>query len=185
MIEDIKKNAETRMKKCIESARTQLAKVRTGRAHPSLLDTIRVSHYGNDVPLSQVAAVAVSDSRMLVVTPWEKTMVGPIEKAIMASDLGLNPATSGMVIRVPLPALTEERRRDLTKVVKHEGEEARVAVRNVRRDAMNELKALLKDKKIAEDEERKAQDVVQKATDKFISEIDGMIKDKEKELMAI
>ena len=183
MIEDMKKNAETRMKKCIESARTQLAKVRTGRAHPSLLDTIRVSHYGNDVPLSQVAAVAVSDSRMLVVTPWEKTMVGPIEKAIMASDLGLNPATSGMVIRVPLPALTEERRRDLTKVVKHEGEEARVAVRNVRRDAMNELKALLKDKKIAE--ERKAQDVVQKATDKFISEIDGMIKDKEKELMAI
>jgi len=185
MIEDIKKDAQTRMGKSIESFKTDLAKIRTGRAHTSLLDTIHVSYYGSDAPLSQVANVSVADSRTLSVTPWEKDMVGPIEKAIMASDLGLNPATSGTVIRIPLPPLTEERRKDLIKVVRAEGENARIAVRNIRRDVLGDVKSLLKEKEISEDDERKAQDQIQKITDKFVADIDVILKEKEKELMEI
>ena len=158
MIDDIKKEAIARMAKSLDSLRQELVKLRTGRANPSLLDHVMVSYYGNDTPLSQVASVGVADARTLLVTPWEKNMVGPIEKAILKSDLGLNPASAGTTIRVPLPPLTEERRRDMVKIVRHEGEGARVAIRNIRRDANNQLKALLKDKKIPEDAERQAQD---------------------------
>lgn len=185
MIEDLKKDAEQRMRKSIESLKTDLAKVRTGRANASLLDTIHVDYYGSEMPLSQVANITVSDARTITVTPWEKAMVSAVEKAIMKSDLGLNPATSGTVIRVPLPPLTEERRRDLGKVVRNEGEGARVAVRNIRRDVLSDLKSLLKDKEITEDEERKAQEQVQKITDKYVAEIDEIVKQKEKELMEI
>lgn len=185
MIDDIKKEAIARMTKSLDSLKQELVKLRTGRANPSLLDHVVVSYYGNDTPLSQVASVSVADARTLLVTPWEKNMVGPIEKAILKSDLGLNPASAGTTIRVPLPPLTEERRRDMVKIVRHEGEGARVAIRNIRRDANNQLKALLKDKKIPEDAERQAQDEVQKLTDRHIQDVDKMLVAKEAELMEI
>ncbi|MEO6696568.1 MAG: ribosome recycling factor [Gammaproteobacteria bacterium] len=185
MINDIKNNATARMQKSLDSLKSELAKLRTGRAHPSLLEHITVEYYGNQVPLSQAANITSSDARTLTVTPWDKNMVQPIEKAILTSDLGLNPATSGAVIRVPLPALTEERRRDMIKVVRAEAEHGRVAIRNVRRDANNELKTLLKDKKISEDDERRAQEEIQKLTDKYIAETDKLLEVKEKELMEV
>ncbi len=185
MLEDIKKDAADRMAKCVAALKNELKKLRTGRASTSLLEHVRVDYYGSEVPLSQVANVAVEDSRTLTVVPWEKQMVPVIEKAIMKSDLGLNPATAGSVIRVPLPALTEERRRDLTKVVRHEGESARVAIRNVRRDVMHELKEMLKEKLVSEDVDRKAQEEVQKLTDKYVAEVDHVLAEKEKELMQV
>jgi ribosome recycling factor len=185
MLEDIKKDANERMNKCVASLKNELKKLRTGRAHTSLLEHIRVEYYGNDVPLQQVANLGVEDARTLTVTPWEKGMVQVIEKAIMKSDLGLMPATAGTVIRVPMPPLTEERRRDLTKVVRHEAENARVAVRNVRRDVMNELKEMLKEKLVSQDDDRRAQDEVQKLTDRHVAEIDQILAEKEKELMQV
>jgi ribosome recycling factor len=185
MIEDIKKDAAERMAKCVAALRNELKKLRTGRASTNLLEHLRVDYYGSEVPLQQVANVAVEDSRTLTVVPWEKQMVPVIEKAIMKSDLGLNPATAGSVIRVPLPALTEERRRDLSKVVRHEGENARVAIRNVRRDVMQELKEMLKEKLVSEDDDHRAQDEVQKLTDKYVGEVDQVIAEKEKELMQV
>jgi ribosome recycling factor len=185
MLEDIKKDAADRMAKCVAALKNELKKLRTGRASTSLLEHVRVDYYGSEVPLSQVANVSVEDSRTLTVVPWEKQMVPVIEKAIMKSDLGLNPATAGTVIRVPLPALTEERRRDLTKVVRHEGESARVAIRNVRRDVMQELKEMLKEKLVSEDVDRKAQEEVQKLTDKYVAEVDHVLAEKEKELMQV
>ncbi len=185
MINDIKKTAESKMQKTIEAFRHTLAKVRTGRAHAGLLDHITVDYYGSDTPINQVANVTLIDARTIGVQVWEKNMAAKVEKAIRDSDLGLNPMSMGEVIRVPMPALTEERRRDLTKVVKGEAEDARVAVRNVRRDANNDLKTLLKDKDITEDEERRAQDDIQKLTDKYVAEVDKLFAEKEKELMAI
>jgi ribosome recycling factor len=185
MLEDVKKDAVERMQKCVVAFRNELKRLRTGRAHPSLLDHIRVDYYGNDVPLNQVANVALEDARTITITPWEKTMVQVIEKAIMKSDLGLMPATAGTVIRVPMPPLTEERRRDLVKVVRHEAENARVAVRNVRRDVMNELKDMLKEKLVSQDDDRRAQEEVQKLTDKHIADIEQVLAEKEKELMQI
>ncbi|MBP1151529.1 MULTISPECIES: ribosome recycling factor [Methylocaldum] len=185
MIDDIQKRTAERMKKSIEALKHEFAKIRTGRAHPSLLDHIMVSYYGNEVPLTQTANVAVEDARTLTVTPWERSMVQAIEKAIMTSDLGLNPSTAGSVIRVPMPPLTEERRRDLIKVVRHEAENARVAIRNIRRDANNELKAALKEKQISEDQERRSQEQVQKLTDQYIKDVDGLLSEKEADLMAI
>jgi len=185
MIDELKKDAELRMGKSIDSLRHELTKLRTGRAHTSLLDHIMVSYYGNDTPLNQVANVGVADARTLVISPWEKGMVQAIEKAIMAANLGLTPNTAGTVIRIPLPPLTEERRRDMTKVVRHEAEGARVAVRNIRRDANNDLKDMLKEKLISEDEERRAQDDIQKLTDKYIAEVDKVLAGKEAELMEV
>ncbi len=185
MIADIKKDAEQRMQKSIEALRNDLTKIRTGRAHPSLLDQVTVDYYGSDVPLSQVANISTEDARTLKVVPWEKPMAAKIEKAILISNLGLNPANDGNAIRVPLPALTEERRRDLVKVVKAEAEGARVAIRNIRRDANGDFKALLKEKEISEDEERRATDDVQKLTDHFIKEVDAVLAKKEKELMEV
>ena len=185
MINDVKKQAESRMHKSISSLKEALTKIRTGRAHTSLLDHITVPYYGSDVPLTQAANVAVADARTLTITPWEKTMIQPVEKAIMTSDLGLNPVTVGNVIRINLPALTEERRRDLIKVVRSETEGARVAIRNIRRDANNDLKKSVKDKTISEDEERRAQDDIQKLTDKCIAEVDKILEAKETELMEI
>jgi len=185
MLEDIKKDAAERMAKCVVAYRNELKKLRTGRANASLLEHIRVDYYGAESPLSQVANVAVEDARTLTVVPWDKQMVPAIEKAIMKSDLGLTPATAGTVIRVPIPTLTEERRRDLTKVVRHEAENARVAVRNVRRDVLHELKDLLKEKLISEDVDRRAHDEVQKLTDKYVAEIDHVLAEKEKELMHV
>lgn len=185
MIEDLKQDAASRMKKSIESFGTELRKLRTGRAHTSLMDHITVEYYGSEVPLSQVATIGVEDARTLVVSPWEKAMVPVIEKAIMTSDLGLNPATAGTVIRVPLPALTEERRRDMIRVVRSEAEGARVAVRNIRRDVISDLKDLLKEKEISEDEEHKAEEDVQKLTDKHVAEIEKMLEEKEEELLSI
>jgi ribosome recycling factor len=185
MIEDVKKDASERMTKCVASLRNELKKLRTGRASTNLLEHLRVDYYGSEVPLTQVANVAVEDSRTLTVVPWEKQMVPVIEKAIMKSDLGLMPATAGNVIRVPLPALTEERRRDLGKVVRHEGESARVAIRNVRRDVMQELKEMLKEKMISEDDDRRAHDDIQKLTDKYVAEVDHVVAEKEKELMQV
>lgn len=185
MINDIQKRTAERMQKSIEALKHEFAKIRTGRAHPSLLEHIRVSYYGNEVPLTQVANVAVEDARSLAVTPWERNMVQAIEKAIMTSDLGLNPSTAGTVIRVPLPPLTEERRRDLIKVVRHEAENGRVAIRNIRRDANNELKAALKEKLISEDEERRSQEQIQKTTDQFIKEVDKLLEQKEADLLAV
>ncbi len=185
MIDELKKDAETRMGKSVEALKNDLSKIRTGRAHTSLLDHITLDYYGSQVPLSQVANVSVSDARTLAVTPWEKQMVAPIEKAIMTSDMGLNPMTAGEVIRVPLPPLTEERRKDMIKIVRHEGEGARVAVRNIRRDVLGDFKSLQKDKEITEDEERHAQDDVQKITDRYVAIIDELLKDKEKDLMEI
>jgi ribosome recycling factor len=185
MIADVKKTAEQKMKKSTEALRNDLAKVRTGRAHTGLLDHVTVDYYGTPTPISQVANVTLLDARTIVVTPWEKKMAQAVEKAIRDSDLGLNPSTMGETVRVPMPALTEERRKDLIKVVHKEGENARVAVRNVRRDAIHQLKELLKQKKVAEDEERRAQDDVQKLTDRYIAEIDKMLQAKETDLMAI
>lgn len=185
MLGTVKKNAQMRMQKSVDALKNELVKIRTGRAHPSLLDHIMVSYYGAEVPLSQVASVTVSDARTLAVTPWEKTMVQPIEKAIMQADLGLNPATSGQMIRVPLPPLTEERRKELTKIVKHETENTRIAIRNIRRDANAETKALLKDKKISEDEEKQTEVAIQKMTDQFITEAEKLLSAKEAELMAV
>ncbi len=185
MIDDILKDAEVRMNKSIEALKGALAKIRTGRAHPSLLDHVTVEYYGSEVPISQVANVNVDDPRTLAVTPWEKDMVGKVEKAIMTSDLGLNPVTAGTVIRVPMPPLTEERRRDLVKVVRQELEAGKVAVRNIRRDANSDLKELEKAKEISEDEERRAQDQVQKLTDKAIKQMEEILAVKEKELMEI
>lgn len=179
------KDTEVRMQKSVESFKIDISKVRTGRAHPSLLDQVRVDYYGTPTPLSQVANITIADSRTLAITPWEKKMIPVIEKAIMTSNLGLNPATSSDVIRVPLPALTEERRKELTKVVRNEAETARVTIRNARRDANNGLKESLKNKEIAEDEERRMTDNIQKLTDKFIAEIDQLLAGKESELMAI
>jgi ribosome recycling factor len=173
------------MNKCVAALKNELKRLRTGRAHTSLLDHIRVEYYGNEVPLNQVANLALEDARTLTVTPWEKAMVQAIEKAIMKSDLGLMPNTAGTVIRVPMPALTEERRRDLTKVVRHEAENARVAVRNVRRDVMTELKEMLKEKLVSQDDDRRAQDEVQKLTDRHVAEIDQVLAEKEKELMQV
>jgi ribosome recycling factor len=185
MIADVKKAAEQKMKKTLDTLRTDLGKVRTGRAHTGLLDHITVDYYGTPTPIPQVGNVTLLDARTIGVTPWDKKMAPAIEKAIRSSDLGLNPSTQGEVVRVPMPALTEERRKELIKVVRHEGENARVAVRNVRRDANNHLKDLLKQKKVAEDEERRAQDEVQKLTDRHIAEIDKLLQQKETELMAI
>lgn len=185
MLETIKKNTETKMQKSIEAFQSNLSKMRTGRAHPSLLDQVKVPYYGNDVPLSQVANITVSDSRTLSIAPWEKNLVPAIEKAILIAGLGLNPTTSGNAIRVPLPPLTEERRKEMIRIIRGEGEEARVVVRNIRRDANNELKELLKKKEITEDDERRSQDVIQKLTDKFIAELDKLLVVKEAELMEV
>ena len=185
MIDEIIKDAEVRMGKSIESLQTELTKIRTGRAHFSLLDQIQVDYYGAGTPIKQVANVTVEDSRTLVVTPWEKDMVAKVEKAIMGSGLGLNPATAGTVIRIPMPPLTEERRKDLVKVVRHEAEQARVAIRNIRRDANSDFKELLKEKEISEDEERKAEENIQKLTDTYVGKIDKVLADKEAELMEV
>jgi len=185
MIDDIKKDADSRMAKSVESLGDNLAKVRTGRAHASLLDHLTVSYYGSEVPLKQVANVGVEDARTITVQPYEQQMVSTVEKAIMESDLGLNPNSAGTLIRVPLPQLTEERRRDMTKIVRHEAEQARVAVRNVRRDANNDLKALVKEKLISEDDEHRGQDIIQKLTDQYVKEIDELLEKKEKDLMSV
>jgi ribosome recycling factor len=185
MIENVKRDNENRMKKSIETFGAELARMRTGRAHPSLLEHVMVDYYGNKTPVGQVANVAAEDPRTLSITPWDRNMVPVIEKAIMNAGLGLNPVTAGTVIRIPMPPLNEERRRELVKLVKHEAENARVAVRNIRRDANNEIKKLLKDKKITEDDERKAQDAIQKLTDKYIGEIDKLLEKKEKDLMEV
>jgi ribosome recycling factor len=185
MIADIKKTAEQKMMKSVETLKSDLSKVRTGRAHTGLLDHIHVDYYGARMPLSQVANLTLADARTVAIQPWEKKMVPVIEKAIRDSDLGVNPATSGDMIRVPMPPLTEERRKELIKVVRHEAENARVAVRNIRRDANEQLKKLLKDHAVAEDDERRAQDDVQKLTDRFIVEIDKVLATKEADLMAI
>ena len=185
MIKEIVADAGIRMGKSIESLKQALVKVRTGRAHPSLLDHLVVDYYGSDVPISQVANINVEDARTLMISPWEKQMVQPIEKAIMKSDLGLNPATAGTVIRIPMPPLTEETRRDLVKVVRHDGEAAKVAIRNIRRDANSDFKSLLKEKEISEDEERDAEGEVQQLTDKYVSEVDKVLAEKEKDLMEV
>jgi ribosome recycling factor len=185
MLENFKKDAADRMAKCVTSFRNDLKKLRTGRAQPSLVEHLKVEYYGNEVPLNQVASINVEDARTLAVSPWDRNMVQVIEKAILKSDLGLTPATAGQVIRIPLPALTEERRRELTKVVRHEAENARVGVRNVRRDLMNELKEMLRKKQLSQDDDRRAHDEVQKLTDKYVGEIDHVLADKEKELMQV
>jgi len=185
MIDEILQDAGERMTKSIDALKQSLSKVRTGRAHPSLLDHLRVSYYGSEVPISQVANVGVEDARTLTVTPWEKDMVRVVEKAIMTSDLGLNPATAGTVIRIPMPPLTEETRRDLVKVVRNEGESAKVAIRNIRRDANSDFKELLKEKEISEDEERRAEERIQKLTDQHVADVDKVLEKKEQELMAI
>ena len=185
MLDDIKKDAGARMAKSVASLQQDLTKIRTGRAHTSLLDHITVEYYGSPVPLNQVANVGVEDSRTLTVTPWEKDMVQPIEKAIMGSDLGLNPSSAGTVIRVPLPALTEERRKDMIRVVRQEAENGRIAIRNIRRDALHDIKDLLKEKMIGEDEERRAETEIQSITDKYVAEIDEVLGVKEAELMEI
>ncbi|GHH51713.1 MAG: ribosome recycling factor [Gammaproteobacteria bacterium] len=185
MLNEIKQDAQSRMAKSIEALRHNLVKVRTGRASTGLVDTIRVNAYGSEVPLSQVAAVSVSDARSLVINPWDKGMVGAIEKALLASDLGLTPNTAGTTIRLNLPALTEERRKELAKVVHGEGEETKVAIRNIRRDANQKVKDLLKDKAITEDEVRRSEEEIQKITDKAIKDVDDVVKAKEQELMAV
>ena len=185
MINDVRDDAQTRMNKSIESYKTELQKIRTGRAHASLLDHVMVEFYGSDVPISQAANISVEDARTLAITVWDASMAKAVEKAIMTSDLGLNPSSAGNVIRVPMPPLTEERRRDLVKVVKELTENARVAIRNIRRDANSELKSLQKDKDISEDEERKGQEMIQKVTDESIAKLEELLKVKEKELMEI
>jgi ribosome recycling factor len=184
-IADIRKSAEQKMGKTVEALKHDLAKIRTGRAHPGLLDHIHVDYYGSMVPLSQVAQIGLGDARTITVQPWEKKMVGAVEKAIRDSDLGVNPASHGELIRVPMPPLTEDRRKELTKVVRHEGENARVAVRNTRRDAIAHLKDMLKKKEVSEDDERRAQDDVQKLTDRYVAEIDKVVAEKEKEVLTV
>ena len=184
-VNDIKKDAQTRMQKSVDALKHELQRLRTGRASTALIEPLKVNYYGSEVPLSQVASVAVADARSLVITPWEKQIVGAVEKAILASDLGLTPTTVGNVIRINLPPLTEERRKELGKHVSHEGENAKVAVRNVRRDALHHVKELLKEKKITEDEDRRAEEDIQKLTDKFVKDVDGVVKLKEDELMAM
>ena len=185
MLNEIKKDAQARMGKSIESLRHALVKVRTGRANAGLVDSIKVSYYGSEMPLAQVASVAVTDARSITITPWEKQMVGPVEKAILASDLGLTPNTAGTVIRLNIPALTEERRKDLAKVVHGEGEDAKVAIRNIRRDANHQVKELLKDKQITEDDASRTETEIQKITDGAIKDVDEVIKGKEAELMSV
>lgn len=181
----IKTNADQKMQKSIEAFKANLAKIRTGRANPGILEHIMVDYYGNPTPISQVANLGLADARTINVTPWEKNMVAVVEKAIRDSDLGLNPATQGVVIRVPMPPLTEERRKELTKVVKSEGEETKIAIRNLRRDANEHLKRLIKDKEISEDEERRAQDEIQKLTDRFVADVDKLVVEKDKEIMTV
>ncbi len=185
MLDDIKKDARERMTKCVQTFQADMKKLRTGRAHPSLIEHLKVDYYGTDTPLNQVANIAVEDGRTLVVSPWEKTMVQAIEKAIHKSDLGLNPMTAGTIIRIPMPALTEERRRDITKVLRQDAEGARVAVRNVRRDVMAAIKDLLKGKQISQDDEKRAEGEIQKLTDKHIADIEQALQAKEKEVMQI
>src|SRR5215469_3789956 len=185
MLNDIKNDAQQRMAKSVDALKHELQRLRTGRASTALVEHLKVNYYGSDVPVSQVANIAVADSRSLTITPWEKNMVQAVEKAILASDLGLTPTTAGTVIRINLPPLTAERRKELSKHVSHEGENAKVAVRNIRRDAMHHVKELLKAKKITEDEERRAEDEVQKLTDKFVKDVDVVVKAKEDELMAL
>ncbi|MGN5477485.1 ribosome recycling factor [Cupriavidus basilensis] len=184
-VAETKKSVEQKMQKSIEAFKADLAKIRTGRAHVGLLDHVQVDYYGSMVPISQVANIGLGDARTITVQPWEKKMVGAVEKAIRDRDLGLNPATMGEVIRVPMPALTEERRKELTKVVKGEAEGAKIAVRNLRRDANEQFKKLVKDKAISEDDERRGQDEVQKLTDRYVAEIDKMVAEKEKEIMTV
>ncbi len=184
-IGDIRKQATEKMAKSIETLKHDLAKIRTGRAHTGLIDHLRVDYYGSPVPINQVANITLADARTIAIQPFEKKMVQVVEKAIRDSDLGVNPATSGDVIRVPMPALTEERRRELTKLVKHEGENAKVAVRNIRRDAITHLKDLMKSGDVSEDQEKRAQDEIQKLTDKSIADIDKVVAEKEKDLMAV
>jgi ribosome recycling factor len=184
-IQDIRKQATEKMAKSVDTLKHNLSKVRTGRAHAGLIDHLRVDNYGSEMPINQVANVTLADARTIQIQPFEKKMVQPVEKAIRDSDLGVNPATSGDVIRIPMPPLTEERRREMTKIVKHEGEDAKVAVRNIRRDAIQHLKDLLKKSEIGEDEEKRAQDEVQKMTDKAIADIDRLVAEKEKDLMAV
>ena len=181
----IKTNADQKMQKSIEAFKANLAKIRTGRANPGILEHIMVDYYGNPTPISQVANLGLADARTINVTPWEKNMVAVVEKAIRDSDLGLNPATQGVVIRVPMPPLTEERRKELTKVVKSEGEETKIAIRNLRRDANEHLKRLIKDKEISEDEERRAQDEIQKLTDRFVADVDKLVVEKDKGIMTV
>ncbi|MGD9265276.1 MAG: ribosome recycling factor [Lysobacterales bacterium] len=183
MIEDIKRDARIRMRKTLDSLRGELAKIRTGRAHPSLLEHVHVEYYGSEVPIGQAASVAIEDARTLAVTAWDKTMVQPIEKAIMASDLGLNPVTAGTVIRIPLPPLTEERRVALGKVVHHEGENAKIAIRNIRRDAINHVKELEKNKEISVDDDRRAEHDIQLITDEHVKLVDEIVAVKEQELL--
>lgn len=185
MLNEIKKDAQTRMAKSVDALRHTLMKVRTGRASTALVEHLKVNYYGSDMPLNQVASVAVSDARTLTITPWEKQIVGAVEKAILASDLGLTPNTAGTVIRLNLPALTEERRKELSKVVHGEGEDTKVAIRNIRRDAIQQVKELLKEKAISEDDERRTETEVQKITDQAIKDVDDVVKAKEQELMAV
>lgn len=184
-ISEVKKNAETKMSKSVDSLKTDLAKVRTGRANPGILDHVQVDYYGNPTPINQVANITLIDGRTISVQPWEKKMVNAVEKAIRDSDLGLNPSSVGDIIRVPMPPLTEERRREMVKLLKTEGEDAKVAVRNIRRDANEYLKKMVKDKTCSEDEERRAQDDIQKLTDKYVKQIDGLLAEKEKEVMTV
>ena len=185
MLADIQKDARNRMTKSLDSLRHELAKIRTGRAHPSLLEHVHVDYYGSEVPIGQAASVTVEDARTLSVTPWDKSMVPLIEKAILTSDLGLNPTTAGQVIRIPLPPLTEERRKDLGRVVHQEGENAKIAIRNIRRDANHHIKELLRDKEISEDEERKAEHEIQQVTDVAVKKVDEIVAEKEQELLEI
>jgi len=185
MLEELKKDGRERMAKCVQTFQAELKKQRTGRAHPSLVEHLKVDYYDSEVPLQQIASINVEDGRTLVISPWEKSVVQAIEKAIHKSDLGLTPMTAGTVIRVPMPLLTEERRREITKVVRHDAENARVAVRNVRRDVMNDIKDLLKEKLISQDDERRTESEVQKLTDKYVADIDQILGAKEKEIMQV
>jgi ribosome recycling factor len=185
MLEDIKKDCATRMAKCVQSFMADLKKLRTGRAHPSLVENLKVDYYGNETPLNQVANISLEDARTIVITPWDKQAVQAVEKAIFKSDLGLTPMTAGTVIRVPLPPLTEERRRDITKVVRHDAENARVAVRNVRRDVLTDVKDMLKEKLISQDDDKRVQEEIQKLTDKHVADIDQALAAKEKEIMQV
>jgi ribosome recycling factor len=185
MINDVKQESQVRMEKSIDALKHEMSRIRTGRAHPGLLEQITVDYYGSATPLSQVANVSVADARMLTVTPWEKTMVPVVEKAIMNADLGLNPATAGTTIRVPMPPLTEERRKELIRLVRSTAENARIAIRNIRRDANGQLKDFLKEKEISEDDDRRGQEAIQKLTDKFVTEVDEILSKKESDLMEI
>lgn len=184
-VDAIRKDAQSRMSKSVEALRSELAKIRTGRPSPALLDHLKVDYYGTSTPMNQVATISVSDARTLAVTPWEKSMIPVVEKAIQESDLGLNPVTTSETIRIPIPPLTEERRREMTKVVRAEGEHGKVAVRNIRRDANSHLRGMLKKKELAEDDEKHAHDEIQKLTDDFVTEIDKLIEEKEKEIMEV